>query len=69
MAIVVFIAVYAMSSLTRSILNPFIGQWPILSNTIIYTAILVISLTYESIAATLVISKEVPTGLSSGLEL
>jgi len=46
MAIVVFIAVYAISSLTRSILNPFIGQWPILSNTVIYTAILVVSLTY-----------------------
>ena len=46
MAIVVFIAVYAISSLTRSILNPFLGQWPILSNTIIYTAILVVSLTY-----------------------
>jgi uncharacterized protein len=46
MAIVVFIAIYAVSSLTRSILNPFLGQWPILSNTIIYTAILVVSLTY-----------------------
>lgn len=46
MAIVVFIAVYAISSLTRSILNPFLGQWPILSNTIIYTTILVVSLTY-----------------------
>jgi len=46
MAIVVFIAVYAISSLTRSILNPFLGQWPILGNTIIYTTILVVSLTY-----------------------
>jgi antibiotic biosynthesis monooxygenase (ABM) superfamily enzyme len=29
----------------RSILNPFIGQWPILGNAVIYTAILVVVLT------------------------
>ncbi|MGC2681092.1 MAG: hypothetical protein WA323_04430 [Candidatus Nitrosopolaris sp.] len=46
MAIVVFIAAYAISSLSRSILNPFLEQWPLLGNTIIYTAILVASLTY-----------------------
>jgi uncharacterized protein len=46
MAIVVFIAAYAISSLSRSILNPFLEQWPLLGNTIIYTAILVVSLTY-----------------------
>ena len=46
MAIVIFFAAYAISFVSRSILNPFIGQWPILGNAIIYTAILVISLTY-----------------------
>jgi antibiotic biosynthesis monooxygenase (ABM) superfamily enzyme len=46
MAIVVFIAAYVISSLSRSILNPFIGQWPTLGNAVIYTAILVVSLTY-----------------------
>jgi antibiotic biosynthesis monooxygenase (ABM) superfamily enzyme len=46
MAIVVFIAAYIISSLSRSILNPFIRQWPILANAMIYTAILVVSLTY-----------------------
>ncbi|HYA83617.1 MAG TPA: hypothetical protein VEH06_09245 [Candidatus Bathyarchaeia archaeon] len=46
MAIVVFIAAYAISSLSRSILNPFLEQWPLLGNTVIYTAILVVSLTY-----------------------
>lgn len=45
MAIVVFIAAYAISSLSRSILNPLLEQWP-LGNTVIYTAILVASLTY-----------------------
>jgi len=29
MAIVVFIAAYAISLLSRSILNPSIGQWPV----------------------------------------
>jgi antibiotic biosynthesis monooxygenase (ABM) superfamily enzyme len=46
MAIVVFIAAYIISLLSRSILNPLLGQWPILSNAVIYTAILVVSLTY-----------------------
>ena len=46
MAIVVFIAAYAISSVSQSILNPFLEQWPLLGNTIIYTAILVASLTY-----------------------
>jgi antibiotic biosynthesis monooxygenase (ABM) superfamily enzyme len=40
MAIVVFIAAYIISSLSRSILNPFLAQWPILGNAVIYTAIL-----------------------------
>jgi len=43
---VIFFAAYAISSLSRSILNPFIGQWPILGNAVIYTAILVVLLTY-----------------------
>ena len=46
MAMVIFFAAYAISSLSRSILNPFIGQWPILGNAVIYTAILVVLLTY-----------------------
>ncbi|MGC1932593.1 MAG: hypothetical protein WA667_26770, partial [Candidatus Nitrosopolaris sp.] len=46
MVIVVFIVAYAISSLTRSILNPFLEQWPLLGNTVIYTVILVASLTY-----------------------
>ncbi len=46
MAIVIFFAAYAIISISRSILNPFIGQWPILGNAIIYTAILVVLLTY-----------------------
>ena len=46
MAIVIFFAPYAISSLSRSILNPFIGQWPMLGDAVIYTAILVVSLTY-----------------------
>ena len=46
MAIVIFFAAYAISSLSRSILNPFLEQWPILGNAVVYTAILVILLTY-----------------------
>jgi uncharacterized protein len=46
MAIVIFFAAYAISSVSRSILNPFIGQWPIFGNAVIDTAILVVSLTY-----------------------
>ena len=46
MAIVVFIAAYIISSLSRYILGPFIGQWPILGNAVIYAVILVVSLTY-----------------------
>ena len=46
MAIVIFFAAYAISSVSRSILNPFIGEWPLLGNAVIYTAILVVSLTY-----------------------
>ena len=45
MAIVIFFAAYAISSVSRSILNPFIGEWPLLGNAVIYTAILVVSLT------------------------
>ena len=46
MGIVIFVAAYAISSVSRSILNPYIGQWPILGNAVIYIAILVVSLTY-----------------------
>ena len=46
MAIVIFFAAYAISATSRYILNPFTGQWPLLGNAVIYTAILVVSLTY-----------------------
>jgi len=46
MAIIIFFAAYAISSVSRYILSPFIGEWPIHGNGIIYTAILVVSLTY-----------------------
>jgi uncharacterized protein len=46
MAIVVFIAAYIIGSLSRSILNPWLVQWPLLANNIIFTAILAASLTY-----------------------
>jgi antibiotic biosynthesis monooxygenase (ABM) superfamily enzyme len=46
MAIVIFFAAYAISSVSRYILNPFMEQWPLFGNTVIYTAILVVSLTY-----------------------
>lgn len=46
MAIVIFFAAYAISSVSRSVLNPYLGQWPIFDNAVIYTAILVVSLTY-----------------------
>ena len=53
MAIVIFFAAYAISSLSRYILTPFIAQWPILGNAVIYTAILVIvSLTYFAVPIT-----------------
>lgn len=46
MAIVVFVAAYAISLLSRSILNPLLEHLPLFGSTIIYTAILVASLTY-----------------------
>ena len=46
MAIVIFFTAYAISSVSRYILSPFIRQWPILGNAVIYTGILVVSLTY-----------------------
>ena len=46
MAIVIFFAAYAISSVSRYILSPLIGQWPLYTNAVIYTGILVVSLTY-----------------------
>jgi uncharacterized protein len=46
MAIVVFITAYIITSLSRSILTPFIGQWPIWTTSVVYTSILVVSLTF-----------------------
>jgi antibiotic biosynthesis monooxygenase (ABM) superfamily enzyme len=46
MAVVVFIAAYTITSITRHILTPLIGQWPMWANSVIYTGILVVSLTF-----------------------
>jgi uncharacterized protein len=46
MAIVVFIAAYVISLISRSILSPSIGQWPLLANGLIFTGILTLGLTY-----------------------
>ena len=46
MAIIIFIAAYAISTVSRYLLNPFIGDWPVFANIAIFSAILVISLTY-----------------------
>ena len=46
MAVIVFIAAYIVSSLSRSVLTPFLPSWPFLINTVIYTSILVVSLTF-----------------------
>jgi antibiotic biosynthesis monooxygenase (ABM) superfamily enzyme len=47
MAIVIFFAAYAISSVSRYILGPLIGQWPLYTNAVIYTGILVVSLTMD----------------------
>jgi hypothetical protein len=46
MAIVVFIAAYTTSLLSRSFLSPVSSGWPLVASTIISTTILVVSLTY-----------------------
>ena len=46
MAIVVFMAAYVIASLSRYILSPYLGEWPILLNSTIFTGILVVGLTY-----------------------
>ena len=46
MAIVIFIRAYIISSLSHSFLNSFLALWPLLANTVIYSGILVVSLTY-----------------------
>jgi len=46
MAIVVFVTAYAISSISRSVLDPFLGHWHILANSAIYSGVLVIMLTY-----------------------
>lgn len=46
MAIVVFIAAYTISLLSRSFLSPVLSEWPLIASTIISTTILVVSLTY-----------------------
>jgi uncharacterized protein len=46
MAIVVFIAAYTTSLLSRSFLSPVFSGWPVVASTIISTTILVVSLTY-----------------------
>jgi antibiotic biosynthesis monooxygenase (ABM) superfamily enzyme len=46
MAIVIFMAAYGISSLSRYILNPYLAEWPILASSTIFTGILVVGLTY-----------------------
>jgi uncharacterized protein len=46
MAIVVFIAAYMTSLLSRFFLSPLFGEWPLIASTVIFTTILVVSLTY-----------------------
>lgn len=46
MAVVVFIAAYTTSLLSRSFLSPVLTEWPLIASTIISTTILVVSLTY-----------------------
>ena len=46
MAIVVFIAAYTTSLLSRSFLSPVFSGWPLVASTIISTTILVVLLTY-----------------------
>jgi antibiotic biosynthesis monooxygenase (ABM) superfamily enzyme len=46
MAIVIFFAAYAIRSVSRYTFTPFIGDWPLFGNAVIYTGILVVSLTY-----------------------
>ncbi len=46
MTIVIFFAAYAISSISRYILSPFIGQWPLYANAVIFAGLLVVSLTY-----------------------
>src|SRR5215208_7425917 len=51
MAIVVFIAAYTTSLLARSFLSPLLSEWPLIASTVIFTTILVISLTYIALPA------------------
>ena len=50
MAIVVFIAAYTTSLLSRSFLSPVFSGWPLVASTIISTTILVVSLTYFALS-------------------
>ena len=46
MSIVVFLAAYTISLLSRSILGHLLGEWSLIASSIVFTAILVVSLTY-----------------------
>ena len=46
MSIVVFVAAYTTSLLSRSLLGSILSEWPLIASSIIFTAILVVSLTY-----------------------
>jgi uncharacterized protein len=46
MAIIVFIAAYTTSLLSRSFLSPLLSEWPLTASIVIFTTILVFSLTY-----------------------
>ena len=46
MAIVIFVAAYTTSMLSRSLLGFLLSDWPLTASTVVYSTILVISLTY-----------------------
>jgi len=51
MAIIVFTAAFAISTTARYLLNPYLESWALLISNIIYTAILVVLLTYFAMPA------------------
>ncbi|HKO64245.1 MAG TPA: hypothetical protein VJU13_03520, partial [Candidatus Nitrosocosmicus sp.] len=46
MAIVIFFAAYFISIASRYLLSPLIGEWPLFVNVAIFSAILVVLLTF-----------------------
>lgn len=46
MFIVTLLAAYVVSFVARSLLNPFLGSWPLFASNLVYVTILVAALTY-----------------------